>query len=1312
MFQKTLFILAGSLLLSRLPVCTAAQPGLPRDYWGTALDVPAVDYEKVFRPSQRQANFTAFAGVDEVRVEKGVLTFRLTGSTATLGWGNYQGKQPAREVADLWEEADNVRLRVRQTGGESKWTLLYWVDGERMDKPAGGRPARAVVAPAVASLAGGEWHDLEFQAGVPLVPTPDGLEVQIEGTPGTRFEIQSVGVVQPRHAGYLRKEFVLPQGSVWRAIADVGGPPDITWFNTRVRTTLTINGKEVKRDGPTFLYHTSPVDIAPYLRPGRNCLALSGYRVGRYTPFVFFQARIVMASGQSVDWQTDTSWKYSPTDKEGWRTVGFDDSGWGTPEESTLAISHTEDGRVSSYINTRANDSTLSIPAYKGRLVLRHPGRRSLFYQAGQPVQLVALAPPGLRSSATGLRYVLSKADSSGRLSPVREGSVSQPSVTSPSLLYRINLGGLPRGVYAIALTLKGRAGAIEERAPEPLMVLARFSPKETRGKDYFEGLDVELEDSIDFTDPNDPHPWIEARPGRAREPATAITTPTVIRKEGLAYRETSTERGAFFSYRFQFQHPGDFYVMECEYPDDAERELEISISSKVNGAWSNSQSGVGAETGGHLYLTGRVQPLRWIHVADPGVHSVDVINVWSGLKAAAKSLRIYHVRGGLPSAGSGDQRLYGMHSERCFFTSGIGMNFGTRQPLTNEQEAAEQQLPVMTRFFKDLVWMQDTAERYAQYLKFAGQNTHIIGCYQYNESNTPFVHASPTDTARLPYCLRSVLAHALDVNGINFYAGVEWSQSTNLSTLANNAQVARGVDTIWMLDDQGRQYYGNVWSTVVPNWLHPKNQASVQELVRQLARKFGDLKRFKGVHNIIAPAQGVGYWPPAFAINNAYDRPLALSYDDVTFAEFGKAARVPLPAANDPDRFRKRAQLLEDPAARSAFLAWRAQAFVAFVEGQQRALTGSRSDLQLMNALWVEESDFFKYWTTTGRPFKEYLKDYALDLDRLKGIRNSWLGRWTISWRQSYPVFPSRDPYCWIPRVDPDVTSAFDRPTNRYVFVRSSWDENISPSGGSFSAEYVNPREEPPRLAEGSDWVMNYNRVRALPQPGGFHAREALAQALITADPNALTFGMTDLNLCVGNEGILRDFARVVTHLPKERFQPVLNTGLSTNLAIRQLAQGGQSYLYVVNPGYWQATGSIVLQTDGVVYDLVTGGEVALRQQEGKNVLSISLEPFGVAAYRVASPRLTVESYRIAPIGEQERAHIERIAQSAADLLPTAGTSAGISDDDRRFLTESLAQAKQALADGEYARAWSTLTHWRFWTLRQALQKGGAGRR
>ena len=51
----------------------------------------------------------------------------------------------------------------------------------------------------------------------------------------------------------------------------------------------------------------------------------------------------------------------------------------------------------------------------------------------------------------------------------------------------------------------------------------------------------------------------------------------------------------------------------------------------------------------------------------------MDVLNAISDQNAAVKSLKIYRIKGGLPTVQGGSNRNYGIFTERCFYTSGIG---------------------------------------------------------------------------------------------------------------------------------------------------------------------------------------------------------------------------------------------------------------------------------------------------------------------------------------------------------------------------------------------------------------------------------------------------------------------------------------------------------------------------------------------------------------------------------------------------------------------------------------------------------------
>ena len=1229
---------------------------------------------KMFYPKDSKANFTSFAGMEDVVVEDGVLKFTLAAPKVLLAWGNYKGQQPLSEVKDMFDGINNVRIKIKQSAPSSTWRIEYWTDGKKSRK---GRRGYAEVK---AALSGTEWRELVFPYAGNLVPTPDGLGFGIEAPKGTRFEIEYVKMVQSVCDGYFRKEFVLPKGNVWRAIADVGGPPHFSMTGEdRVYTTLYINGKKVERRGSRAIRHTAAVDIAPYLQPGKNCVAFHGHRIGGL-PTVVFHAKVVLESGTVTNWRSDDSWKYSGAGGEGWNTVGYDDSSWTAPGTSMLQILYAGD---------RAQDRSLAVPAYKGRLVIKNPAKRDLFYMEGSDVMFEVHTPAGLASQEPGLEYVFSRVDAAGATTETKRGKAPAFKKQGASLVSSINVGKHPKGVYTVALTLKGKSGVIAERPPEPVMVMRRFSLKEIEGKQYNEGLDLELEDTVDFTNPDDPHPWIESESVGYRKPTLAVTTPAIVRTNGLVYRETASNRGSFFGYRIEFKHPGSLYLLELDYPDDAQREIEVSVSDKTGG---HSQSGVGAETGGRFYLTGKMQTLSWPHMADSGVHSFNIVCSVTGQKAAAKALRIYRIKGDLPSVGAGTGRMFGIHTERCSEGSGFSQNLGfDRNPQLAEGRPKSGRLSLLQRFTRDLVWMQETCDQYVQYLKFAGQNTHIIGCYQYGENNTSFAHPYETDTARLPYCLKSILANALDVNDITFYAGIQWSKFQYLSTSANDAQVARGQDTIWMVDAEGKQFNGYRFS--VPNWLHPRNRTHFADLMEETADKFRGLSHFRGVHYLLGDAQKAPYYLPGFAVYPDYDKPFTLSYDDITFAQFEKDTGVRLDVAkDDPARFGKRRDLVLQPKLKDTFVSWRCQKVHDFMADGLGVLRTVQPDLEFMSIYPSEAVAFFKYWVNSGRPYKDVVRDLGFDLDLLTQTEGLWLGRWTISWRSGGS---SQNPYCWIPKVMEEVTSAYNRETHRYVLARTSWDENAIAAPG---VEYGN--REPARLLD-SDWIVSHqSRVRALLQPSGFHARETVMQALISADPDALMYGFNDANLCVGHEQEIREFAKVFTHLPKEKFETLLDTGFESNLVIRRLSKDGQTFLYVANPGYWQIEGTLKLAAGGKVYDLVSGQAVTLVTGDGATALPVSLAPFGLAAFRVDARRVAVPGYSTSPISAAELSHMEGIMGRVSELLADEAASAKLSEDDRAFLTDTLGKAKQALQEQKVARAWSLLTHWRFWSL------------
>ncbi|HID21584.1 MAG TPA: hypothetical protein EYP14_04200, partial [Planctomycetaceae bacterium] len=321
-------------------------------------------------------------------------------------------------------------------------------------------------------------------------------------------------------------------------MADVGSANYRSWGGTdEMISELHINGQKVERPAACYLYHTAPVDIAPYLKPGRNCVGFFGSRIG-HPPFLYFQARIVMEGGEVIRVATGPGWKYSPAVEQaaplaprpnsaapaaratpglsvrrgtrltaseaapGWDEPGFDDSNW-----QPAKLGRGPD------LNSRDAARRVGLPADSGRLVMKVPKGRDLFFRQGEPVVIEVHVPPGLQARQPALQYALGRANEEGRCVPVVDGTVSRLAERDGSLVYRLELGQLRPGVYGLALALKAADGTLIERRPrEPLVVVPVLKLKKIDAAGYTEGLDLELEDTIDFTDPADPHPWFESR--------------------------------------------------------------------------------------------------------------------------------------------------------------------------------------------------------------------------------------------------------------------------------------------------------------------------------------------------------------------------------------------------------------------------------------------------------------------------------------------------------------------------------------------------------------------------------------------------------------------------------------------------------------------------------------------------------------------------------------------------------------------------------------------------------------------------------
>ena len=1289
-------LLAGAMVGLFTPVALAISP-LPRVepsdlYRAQQLKTYMVTTDlamvRLGRPwtfgEEQKCNFTYFSPeAKDVAFGDDGLRFRAEGDKVVVGWGNHDGRQAKGERVMMFSGWNEIEMRVRQSVESSQWTLALWANGSA--KP--GRYSHEKIAfwavpHAKATVKGKDWQTVRFRvyrAGA------DGFGLTVTGAAGSTVEIASIQVTQSLGQGCFRKEFVLPKGKVWRAVGEVSRS-----------SKLILNGHPVPVVD-TF-QQMGPVDLARYLMPGEEnvlCLFAQQSRTDRGEPMVYFQGKAIMTDGTVVSLDADASWRGIGPAKEGWTELELDTSSW---QRATLATPSL------AYAKRRW-------PVYDGRLLLENPGNDpKLYFDSAKPVQVSVRVPEGLQDDRAVVAWVLRRVEREDERLEVGRGVVQKGQLRRDerSVVYMIDLGKRDIGVYTLEAEMEIDGKVVERRFEEPLVVVGRLPMREVAGDSYEEGMDLELEDVIDFTDPADPHRWVEAKTHRQpyKEPAEAVETPRIVRKEELVYREVTDDRArALFSYRFEFRQPFSWYLMVLEYPNDAERWTGVSVTSATRDCRErppipfrtrythnySSEDGPSLVTGGKYPLDGKMHEMRWLHWADPEIHTLDIVNLKPGLRAAAARVWIYRVKE-LPalSIETTGERFFGIHMERA---RSLGRTFSDADGLEAYQNRYDKLgYDMVARFTQRLRWYFDACRNYTAYLRFTGQNLHVMGAFQYSEHNTAYTppERMPGD-GRLLQDIRGMALRFFEPNDIAMYSMVEYTchKSIRAKYAVGDAEVAEGADTVSFVTKDGKQggWHAN------PN--HPAVEAGYLNVVADLAEKFAFSPAWKGIYYFIY-IDGGGMGPGPCVKHNA---PFDYDYSDATIAAFEADTGIRVPGdPQDPKRFTKRYLFLTSDAMRDKWIDWRCRRPGTYLRKTLKVLHEHRRGLNVLYGYHLIGGTINYWLNESGKSYRDDFREMGMDPSVVRGEPHMWFGRYI------YPTGPHSGgrPYYWAQTVSPEAIAYYDNPRNRLVTLDTCWHELPTSTPGWFNGKGGVENIKP------SDWPTPRNVSRFISQAHGDNALESYTQALIGADPDILVFGMTDVNIINSREQQVREVAKVVTTLPKEKFEPVdRTTDFRHNLAIRALVKDGQTWLTVANPGYWPIRGQVVLNGTTPVVRPCDGRAVATLSEEGNTVVPVALRPYGMAAFR-AQGSTKVVSWDNEPLSDGDLAHMKWIIADMGRLIPNRATALAITLKDREFVRGQLKRGSDLLAAGQYAAAWSELTHWRLWTLREILLQAG----
>ncbi len=1092
---------------------------------------------------------------------------------------------------------------------------------------------------------------------------------------------------EDNHWGYYRTEIAIPEGEIWRAVADVGeqGVVYVNGIKAGQKPEL------IRNQQYTGSITTFSIDLAPYLIAGQqNSIAL--YFVGfndpnMIWPTTFFQGKIILATGETTlldltPDNEDLTWKINDKGTDGWTETGFNDSTWGNVVNLPI-----EKPKNSFYFNERW-------AGYDGRLVFENPtgNEDQLYYNYSDSSTINVLTPVGLSGT---IHWEIHKVNEGGTYSAHSTGSQADFAQSATTKTYSLNLGNLERGIYTLQAYLENDGIVIESRLPEPLVVFGKIPLTEVEADSIEAGLDYSLEGEIDFT--TEPS-WKET----IKPIGEAVDSSIVVTNGDLTYRETWSESnsGSMFSYQHTFQHPGDWYLLVLEYPDDARRKTGLSITrtedyeNYVPIDWSRTESGVSVISGIKFPLTNQMKELKWIHRADPGLHVIDVVTLLTGQPAAAKSLKIYHINGHLPAlkVDSDKERRLGIYTERARH---LGINFGIKDPSPLANTYNYMGFDMLQSRTQRLLWQLDVAEHYVEYMKFMGQNLHINGVYQYNGINTPYTPPDRIQTARVITDIQDVLLRVFNANNIDALANVQYTLHAPM--MRSKALKVNGLTT---------DAFRPVDKTGTPATNHelfqqtritsPEVQEAYFYMIEDLSLKFHKTPAWKGLYLWVGPTIGFPsfYAPLGYSMSGPpYPKPLNFDFADEVIEIFESQTGIDVPGTDgDEGRFMERYNfLVENELNKTDWLDWRCNYVHDLALRIRDSVHQYRNDAEIIQGFYVDIPGIDK-WVHSDKSYLETLREFSLDPTLYKNDDHMWVSRYLYPTERNFQEGVNKFPHnaflksyasAWEHHVSPEVIAAYNQNENRRVVtLHETWTE----------LDYY--YQEAP---DGNyKWPVG-NRGRFLSKYSDRFALENFVQSMIGADPQMLIHGFTDVGIMVAHDQIMRNFTKIFTALPAQKFQETLGTTFTSNLVVRDLQLGNEYWFYVVNPGYWSTHAEIQLNNISAITNIRTNKTLTV----SNNKLGLELEPYEIVAFK-ASGNGNISSFEIDDLSNEALAHVRGLISLGKYLYPQYANLCLLiqTDDDKQFIANQAELAEQDLLNKEYAAAWSKVTNWRYFRL------------
>ncbi len=1117
-----------------------------------------------------------------------------------------------------------------------------------------------------------------------------GFKMEIQSTPGQKITLKKLSVSASRYVGFFRKKFTVPDGIIWSAVADIGNQAELYVNGKKVEDKSIVMPRPVMGTGA--MYQSKDVSLKPYLKSGENTIALYAMRCG-YPCCAYLRGSIIMESGKRLVLDSGKDWKWATEAPQNWYKPEFNDSSWNKAFEKGTGIQSLIRSKNSAKIMPVTAfhfhyRNKGDMPAYDGFIIIRNPYERKLFYTDAKPFEALLEIPAGLKDRKPEIKWQINKFIAKNKFKTVASGDCKSFAQKAGSLIFTAKTGLLKSGVYMFSSSLFINGKIKEQRTPEPFVVTGKVPMKPVAGDFLEQGMKLKLERTVDFTDPKSPYPSVETD-NKALLPYKMsrnwskefyhTVPPEIVSRNGLKYRETANRYWAQFSYKVDFGNPGGWYLMELEYPDDMERWIGVSCSAssrmkKKGMPDASSKCAPSIWVGGKYPNTGKMLKMKWIYRPDPGPHAINVIALLKKGTAAATKLNIYRIEGNLPELASPEiplekQRKFGVLTERTSAPPKFNGYFNIFSSIEAiPKGAGRDNVPAVEGCQYLACWL-DAAEHWAEYMRFSGQNLHVMGAWQYNDRNTcpQFI----TGSSRIQCNCRDIAARVFQSNDIEFYASVEF-----VNTYKRDLAFASAKQQDCFFADKNGHFGGEITGagTIGINFLHPEVEKDMLDVARQLAEEFKDLPNFRGIN---WTAFFGGSWLPAY--RGKESEALNLGYDDFTVKLFEKETRSKVPGKDDyPGRFMKRYKYLTSESVKQKWRAWRAAKLQQFFAKVIKTIKPVRNDLECIAGCYTNYHHVDE-WKKSGKTFARYLLDWGWNVKNFEKTPNLWLMCW-LSMNGGQSAVNKIDNYGigWLANMDPEFYKPFKNLTRRAIMLRVGWQEvELIPSHFPYREKWPRPFQQ-----------------TTMGQPREELAMEPFTQAMTGMDPQMMCFGFTDQSPYIGIEDVQRKFSRVFKRLPMTNFKTVLDTGFKTNLSIRAAIHDGKYYFYVINPGYWPVKGSVTIENAPKIMNLVSG------KFAGNGKVNVDLQPFGIAAFAVPSADAKITGWNVKPVPEEKLAHVKNITAQADAALQTSGMREFLGAENYRYLKNTTAQIRKDLSAKQYAKAWYAATYYRFWNL------------